>query len=234
MKSFVQTLILLVILFSNGFPQQFTNIAEQIGLNFIHRDSVYIPGGGVAFGDYDNDGDPDLALVKTDKVLIYENNNAMFTDVTSATGIDFSGGSKKTILFNDYDNDGNRDIFITSWYGGNKLYKNLGDGTFSDVTSIAGVGGELNWQTTTAAWGDYDRDGFIDLYIGNYGGVEGQGDQLNVLYRNNGNGTFTNVTSAAGVADSVWKKPLAISIFDFDLDGWQDIYINMVYRPEKS
>jgi hypothetical protein len=131
------------------------------------------------------------------------------------------------VIWGDYNNDGWRDVYLTSWYSGNRLYKNNGNGTFSDVTASSGVTNPVLYQSTTAAWGDINRDGFIDLYICNYGNIEGAGDEPNKLYKNNGNGTFSDITNASGAADSVLKKPLAIVIFDYDRDGWQDIYIAM-------
>lgn len=208
--------------------QTFTNMTSQLGVNAVYRDSVYIPGGGVAFGDFNNDGFTDMVIASYNKFKVYKNNgNGTFTDVTAASGINFTGLSLKAAIFGDYDNDGWRDIYLTSWYEGNKLYKNNGDGTFTDVTSQAGVGVPYFYQSTCAAWGDYNKDGLLDLYVGNYGNIEGMGDQPNILFKNNGNGTFNDVTSQAGVADSFGKKPLGITIFDYDDDGWQDIYINM-------
>ncbi len=215
-----------LIKFTNS--QTFTNIATQSGINAIHRDSVYIPGGGVAFADYNNDGYVDMVIATYNKFKLYKNNgDGTFADVTAASGINFTGLSLKSAVFGDYNNDGWRDLYLTSWYDGNKLYKNNGDGTFTDVTTSAGVGVPIFYQSTCAAWGDYNKDGLLDLYVGNYGNIEGMGDQPNILFKNNGNGTFTDVTTQAGVADSIGKKPLGITIFDYDLDGWQDIYINM-------
>jgi hypothetical protein len=208
--------------------QTFTNVTSQLGVNAVYRDSVYIPGGGVAFGDYNNDSYPDMVIASYNKFKVYKNNgDGTFADVTAASGINFTGLSLKAAVFGDYNNDGWRDIYLTSWYSQNRLYKNNGDETFTDVTAQAGVGVPFTYQSTCAAWGDYNKDGYIDLYVGNYGNIEGLGDQPNILFKNNGNGTFSDVTSQANVADSFGKKPLGITIFDYDDDGWQDIYINM-------
>ncbi len=228
MKSF--TLLILFFLslqIDNSYSQSFSNVAAQVGIFSYYIDEYYIPGGGVGFADYDNDNDPDLLVASKTHFKLLRNNNGVFTDVTSQSGIDFMGDCLKSVVWGDFNNDGNKDVFLTSWYSGSKLYKNNGNGTFSDVTFASGVIVPITYQTTTAAWGDIDRDGLIDLYIGNYGNIEGAGDQLNLLYRNNGNGSFSNITNAAGVADSVLKKPLVVTIFDYNMDGWQDIYIAM-------
>lgn len=221
-------LIILILLFNNiSYSQSFSNVANQVGIFSTYIDDYYVPGGGVGFADYDNDSDPDIITASRTHFKVFRNDNGIFTDVTSQSGIVFNGDCLKTVLWGDFNNDGYKDVFLTSWYTGNRLYKNNGNGTFSDVTFASGINLPVTYQSTTAAWGDIDRDGFIDLYIGNYGNIEGAGDQLNILYKNNGNGSFTNITNSAGVADSVLKKPLAIAIFDYNMDGWQDIYIAM-------
>ena len=228
MRKIIFSLAVFLLFLQTSDSQTFTNISSQAGISAIYRDSVYIPGGGVAFGDYNNDGWPDMVVASYNKFKVYKNNgDGTFTNVTAASGINFTGLSLKAVIFGDYNNDGWRDLYLTSWYSRNKLYKNNGDGTFTDVTDAAGVNVPFTYQSTCAAWGDYNKDGLLDLYVGNYGNIEGQGDQPNILFKNNGNGTFSDVTSQAGVADSIGKKPLGITIFDYDLDGWQDIYINM-------
>jgi FG-GAP-like repeat/ASPIC and UnbV/Secretion system C-terminal sorting domain/FG-GAP repeat len=228
MRNVLFSLAVFLLFIHTSGSQTFTNISSQSGINAVYRDSVYIPGGGVAFGDYNNDGYPDMVIASYNRFKVYKNNgDGTFTNATASSGINFTGLSLKSAVFGDYNNDGWRDIYLTSWYSQNRLYKNNGDGSFTDVTAVAGVGVPFTYQSTCAAWGDYNKDGLLDLYVGNYGNIEGMGDQPNILFKNNGNGTFTDVTSLAGVADSIGKKPLGITIFDYDLDGWQDIYINM-------
>ncbi|MCI0449884.1 MAG: VCBS repeat-containing protein, partial [Chlorobi bacterium] len=227
MKKIYFFLLIFSFLISSIHAQTFTNVALQVGINSTYFDEYYVPGGGVGFADYDNDGDPDLIIASRTHFKVYRNDNGFFTDVTSQSGINMIGDCLKSVIWGDYNNDGWRDVYLTSWYSGNRLYKNNGNGTFSDITSSAGVGVPINYQSTTAAWGDVNKDGFIDLYVCNYGNIEGAGDQLNILYKNNGNGTFSDITSQAGVADSVLKKPLAVVIYDYNMDGWQDIYISM-------
>ncbi len=219
--------LLLLISISTLRSQTFTNVAQQIGIQTTYFDDYYIPGGGAGFADYDNDGDIDLLVASRTRFVFYRNDNGMFTDVTSQTGINFTGDCLKSVVWGDYNNDGWRDVFLTSWYSGSRLYKNNGNGTFSDVTTQSGISMPFNYQTTTAAWGDVNRDGYLDLYIGNYGNIEGAGEQPNYFYKNNGNGTFTDITNSSGAKDSLYKKPLAIVIYDYNMDGWQDIYIAM-------
>ena len=229
MKIYYFFILLITIAANVSYTQTFTNIALQLGINATYFDDYYVPGGGAGFADYDNDGDPDLIIASRTHFKVYRNDGSSFTDVTAQSGISLAGDCLKSVVWGDYDNDGWRDVYLTSWYTGNKLYKNNGNGTFSDVTAAAGVGvpNIFTYQSTTAAWGDINKDGLIDLYVGNYGNIEGQGDQPNFLYKNNGNGTFTDITTSAGVRDSVFKKPLAIVIYDYNMDGWQDIYIAM-------
>lgn len=207
--------------------QTFTNVARQIGIQSTYFDDYYVPGGGAGFADYDNDGDIDLIVAGRSHFIFYRNDNGYFTDITGQTGINFTGDCLKSVVWGDYNNDGWRDVYLTSWYSGSRLYKNNGNGTFSDVTSSSGLIIPLNYQTTTAAWGDINRDGFLDIYICNYGNIEGYGEQPNYFYKNNGNGTFTDITVSSGAKDSLYKKPLSIVMFDYNLDGWQDIYISM-------
>ncbi|MFQ5715313.1 MAG: HEAT repeat domain-containing protein [Candidatus Scalinduaceae bacterium] len=175
--------------------------------------------------------------------LYHNNGDGTFTDVTEKAGVGDSGWGMGC-AFGDYDNDGNPDLYVTN-YGANILYHNNGDGTFTDVTEEAGVGDE-GWGTSLA-WGDYDNDGDLDIYIANYlvfDKTMNPGEpnsafrinmpllmnsklfdgQRNVLYRNNGDGTFTDVTNEAGVGNSPGKS-MGVVFFDFNDDGYQDIYI---------
>ena len=173
---------------------------------------------------------------------LYKNNrDGTFTDVTEQAGLQgrlYGMG----VATGDYDNDGNMDLLVTN-LGGNILYHNNGDGTFADVTAKAGVGGS-GW-CTGACFVDYDRDGQLDLIVSRYvdwdfsknvycGGYEPgyraycHPDQFNpirhLVFHNNGNGTFTDVSKKCGVASSPGKG-LGIAVSDFDGDGWPDIFI---------
>jgi hypothetical protein len=214
--------------------------------------------GGVAFLDYDNDGWQDILLVngstledlKTGKSprskLFHNNHDGTFTDVTEKAGLLHRGWCFGAAV-GDYDNDGWEDLYITCLTG-SVLYKNNGDGTFRDVTAQAGVGNPGRWGTS-AAFGDYDRDGYLDLYVANYvdldlnnlpkfgstpfcqyrgipvscgpRGLPGSRDRL---YHNNGDGTFTDVTEKMGIDPKAYYG-LGVIWADYDGDGWPDIYV---------
>ena len=214
-------------------------------------------GAGGAFFDYDNDGDLDLYLINsgylTDAVsqaavtsMLYRNNgDGTFTDTTDQAGVGNAGNYGMGAACADYDNDGDIDLYVTN-FGANILYQNNGDGTFTDITEKAGVGDEL--LGSSATFFDYDRDGYLDLYVVNYVhydvdvprrpcGVKGirtychpehfvgAPDQL---YRNNGDGTFTNVTEAAGLTNISGPhggKGLGVIAADFSNDGEPDLYV---------
>ena len=209
-------------------------------------------GSGMAWLDYDRDGWMDLYVVqggpfppaghaKAGDRLYRNNGDGTFTDVTEKAGLhDTSYGMGATAA--DYDNDGFVDLYVTN-YGGNVLYHNNGNGTFTDVTARARVAGP-RWGTS-AAWGDIDGDGYLDLFVGQYAddrkdkdlfcGDRATGERdycppimydgtVSVLYRNNGDGTFTDITREAGLGKAVGKA-LGVLFLDYDLDGKPDIYI---------
>ena len=222
-------------------------------------------GAGCVFFDYDNDGDLDIYLVNGRyletvssargrhlagqlKNALYRNNgDATFTDVTEKAGVGDTGFGMAAVAA-DYDNDGDRDLFVTN-YGRDSLYLNNGDGTFTDVTQKAGVGSEL-WSLG-ASFFDFDRDGLLDLYVGGYlvfdpeyrnfyaaeafpGPLSYRG-QKDILYRNKGDGTFEDVTRAAGVY-STKGRAMGVAACDIDDDGDEDLYVandgmeNYLYR----
>jgi hypothetical protein len=221
-------------------------------------------GAGAAFLDYDNDGLLDIYLAngahlpdlqKSDPSYynrLYRNNgNGTFTDATMKAGVmgkGYSGG----VAAGDYDNDGNEDLYVTT-YLGNILYHNNGDGTFSDVTSKAGVT-DGKWSTS-AAFLDYDNDGNLDLFVTHYVNFNFANNVIckdwegrpyychpdvydglaNTLYHNNGDGSFTDVSKAAGVFNPQGKG-LGVVAADYDDDGRIDIFVandavaNFLYR----
>jgi len=220
---------------------------------------------GVALFDYDNDGDLDVYLVqsqmlgkgKTLKDAIFppqgplkdrlyrndlkETGKLHFTDVTAASGIDIETYGMG-VSAGDYDNDGFVDLYRTGLKGAVLLHNN-GNGTFTDVTAKAGAGDPDGWGVSSS-WVDYDRDGFLDLFVGNYLlystdadidclAVTGQHDycppnsyraQPSRLYHNRGNGTFEDVTRKA-LLGGAYGPALGVSTADFDGDGWIDIYV---------
>ena len=163
-------------------PLRFTDVAAQVGITMRHGPgsrSRTLPedtGSGVAWGDYDGDGDPDLYWVNFAGPVnaspdpaghnrLYRNDAGRFVDVTTAAGVADAAGFGMGATFADYDDDGDLDLYVTN-YGPNRLYRNRGDGTFEEVGAAAGVDDPL-WSTG-ATWGDYDRDGDLDLYVCNY------------------------------------------------------------------
>jgi hypothetical protein len=251
--------------FSGGYrvsQVSFTDVARAAGIVFTHDNAasaekylIETMGSGCGWIDYDQNGLLDLYLVNgaatrlyTPKLplrsALYKNNgDGSFTDVTKHAGVAAEGLFGMGVAVGDYDNDGYPDLFVLG-YGRCILYHNNGDGTFSDVTSIAGVGNLGKWGSS-AAWFDYDNDGRLDLVIANYVdwspennfycGSKGPGlrsychpdvyhGQPPTLYHNNGDGTFTDVSDRSGLA----QKPgngLGVVTFDYDKDGWQDIFI---------
>ena len=183
-------------------------------------------GFGTASSDYDGDGDLDLYITNiwSANVLYRNNGNGTFTDVAAAAGVSAAGVGSRGASWGDYDGDGRLDLYVTNSGGANTLFRNNGDGTFTNVTAAAGVAHGGNSQG--AVWGDYDGDGYLDLYVANLGG------HANGLYRNNGDGTFTNVATAAGVDYNGWTPRVAWA--DVDNDGRLDLYLNngsnLVYR----
>jgi hypothetical protein len=211
-------------------------------------------GTGCALIDYDNDGWLDIffangaptPVFKPEKPLrhaLYRNNRDWtFTDVTDKAGVGGNGSYGMGVAVGDYDNDGFDDIHISS-YGPNQLYRNNGDGTFTDVTGKAGV--QSNTWSIVGAFLDFDRDGWLDLYVVNYldftweknpvcgdstGGVRDycHPDHYNgvpdFLYRNNRDGTFTEVGEKAGLHISEAKGMGAVA-GDLNGDGWTDVYV---------
>jgi enediyne biosynthesis protein E4 len=250
---------------SLGF--QFVNVAGESGLNAKtifggeHKNKYLLEttGCGVAFYDYDNDGWLDIFLVNGSRLegfsadeaptshLFKNNRDGTFTDVTAKAGLAHSGWGQG-VCIGDYDNDGYEDLFVT-YFGKNVLYHNNGDGTFTDVSEKAGVAGNGKRWNTGCAFVDYDRDGKLDLFVANYidmdlktapvpesgpclykgvmvaCGPPGLNGGKNILYRNNGDGTFTDVSEAAGIFQANGTYGLGVLTGDFDNDGWPDIYV---------
>jgi hypothetical protein len=182
--------------------------------------------------------------------LFKNNRDGTFTDVTKGSGLEHHFGWGQACCVGDYDNDGNDDLFVT-YYGQNVLYRNNGHGTFTDVTEKAGLiqpGPKTRWNSG-CTWVDYDRDGHLDLFVANYVdfdlktaplpeegpctykgivvacGPPGLNGGKNILYHNNGDGTFTDVSEKAGMWNAVGTYGLSVAASDLDNDGWPDIYV---------
>ena len=251
---------------SGATSAKFTDVSSALGVNFqylaSHTSKKYLletMGSGVALFDYDNDGRLDIFLVNaaplSDSMLVnaipqktgsaywnrlyHQKRNGTFEDVTEnagLTGVGYGMG----VAVGDYDNDGFEDLYVTA-YGGNRLYHNNGDGTFSDVTEKAGVGGS-GWSTA-AAWVDLDNDGLLDLVVLRYLKWDFKdifcGEHKEeyraychpdlfqpispLVYHNDGNGKFSEVSAAVGMTKP--GKGLGIAIADYDRDGHIDLFI---------
>ena len=239
---------------------QFVDVTQEAGIRWKHTDGrsgqkyfMETLGSGAAFFDYDADGDPDLYFVNGAPLpgyiaqdvptnCLYRNNgDGTFTDVTEKSGVGDTGYGHGCAV-GDYNNDGQLDLYVTN-YGTNRLYRNNGDGTFTDVAEVAGVT-EPRWSSS-CAFADYDRDGNLDLYVVNYivfdidenpwCGLKEKGiraycepdnfpAQSDTLFRNNGDGTFTDVTKSAGIYNTTGKG-LGVVWGDYNNDGVPDIYV---------
>jgi hypothetical protein len=245
----------------------FRDITQQAGIRFVHNNGAFgkkfLPetlGPGVAFIDYDNDGWPDVFLVNgmdwpghaqkhTTPKLYHNNHDGTFTDVTHKAGLDVEMYGMG-VAVGDFDNDGFDDLFVTA-LGQNRLFHNNGNGTFTDVTQKAGLSGPRE-LSTSAAWVDYDKDGRLDLVVGNYVQWTQETDLYCTLdgksksyctpesykgtsarlWHNRGDGTFENVTQKAGLGDPT-SKTMGIAVLDYDNDGWPDLLFSNDTQPNK-
>ncbi|WP_270168554.1 CRTAC1 family protein [Paenibacillus sp. SYP-B4298] len=241
----------------------YNDVTETAGISFVHETSEFDPklahmlpwfastGAGVAVADFDGDGLMDIYFANSKpgsmNALYRNNGDGTFTDVAAEAGVaDVNqGGVTQAVLWFDYDNDGFPDLFVGMW-GKSRLFHNNRDGTFTDITDQAGAGyqGYVNKVITL----DYNKDGHLDLYLGTYfretddlwnltstkvlydDFERARNGGRNVLLRNNGDGTFTDVTKELGVDDTGWT--LAVGAADLDHDGWPDIYVANDFGPD--
>jgi enediyne biosynthesis protein E4 len=257
--------------FVDGAPVVFTDITKSAGLDQFHHRSgspekktiLETPGSGVALLDYDNDGWLDIYLLNgstfaalqgkeppPSAMLLRNNHDGTFSDVTDKAGVSNQRWGFG-VAVGDYDNDGWSDLYVAN-FGKNRLYHNNHDGTFTDVAEKAGV--TLGGWSSGPTWGDYDRDGRLDLFVPGYvrfdpqhppvagqagvaasscqfrgvsgmcgpRGLPGEGDHL---FHNNGDGTFSDVSQKAGVADAQNYYGLTAVFVDVDDDGWLDLAV---------
>jgi enediyne biosynthesis protein E4 len=246
---------------------RFADVTSSTGIQFRHNSGAYggklLPetmGSGCAFLDYDRDGWQDILLIngmdwpghkqrRTTMRLYRNNRNGTFTDVTARAGLDIEMYGMG-VAVGDYDNDGFPDIYVTC-VGQNHLFHNTGRGSFVDMTQQSGLGKRQAFSTS-ALWLDYDRDGFLDLFVCNYVKWSPERDvfcsldgkhksyctpeayrgETCWLFRNRGNGTFEDVTAASGIFDSS-SKSLGVAMLDEDHDGWPDLLVANDTQPNK-
>ena len=243
----------------------FVDASAEAGIAFRHFNgerSTQLPedmGSGAAWGDYDKDGWLDVYIVNqagpltlsaeeiasspAHSALYHNNGDGTFTEVSAAAGVDWRAQGMAA-AWGDYDNDGWLDLFVTA-YGENIIFHNNGDGTFEDHTAQTGLGGIPGFWVG-ASWADFNRDGFLDLYVCGYVKyVHLKMDEVtrlydieipsninpssfeperSLLYRNNGDGTFSEIAEKAGVSDHKGRS-LSAAWCDFDDDGWPDLYV---------
>lgn len=235
-----------------GEPESFTYIIESMAT-------------GCAFFDYDNDGWMDIFILGgrtlagtppgSGNRLYHNNRDGTFTDVTEKSGLADPGWAQG-VCVGDYNNDGFEDLFLT-YYGQNRLYRNNGDGTFTNVTAEAGLLHPTTRYSTGCTFVDYNRDGHLDLFVSNYLEIDlataprpslavpncnyegvatmcgplGLPKAHQYLYRNNGDGTFTDVSQESGVAALHGSYGLSAVSFDADEDGWPDIFVACDMTP---
>jgi len=246
---------------------QFVDVTAKAGIRFVHNNGAFgkkfLPetiGPGVAFIDYDGDGWPDIFLVngadwpghvaKHSTPKLYRNNHdGTFSDVTHKAGLDVEMYGIG-VAVGDYDNDGYQDLFVTA-YGQSRLFHNNGNGTFTDVTQRAGLAGVKEFSTS-AAFVDYDKDGRLDLVVGNYVQWSPENDLYCTmdgknksyctpesykgtsvrLWHNDGNGKFSDATQKAGLGEPT-SKTLGVAVLDYDNDGWPDLLFSNDTQPNK-
>jgi hypothetical protein len=256
-------------------PVIYVDVARQAGVNVQNvwggvthkRYIIEAKGCGIAFFDYDQDGWLDIYLTNGSRLdtqwppgqaphthLLKNNRDGTFTDVTEKSGLARSGW-QIGVCVGDYDNDGWDDLFLTFW-GHNVLFHNNGNGTFTDVTKKAGLWkDEIRWGSG-CCFLDYDRDSHLDLFVANYivldlakvptpgqtsncqykgfpvmCGPRGLPGGSNILYHNNGDGTFTDVSEKAGILKTGPRYSITPVSYDFDNDGWPDIYVAVDSEP---
>ena len=248
------------------FTAQFTDIAKQAGLvhpviygGIDRKDYILEADGcGCAFFDFDNDGWMDIFVLTGTRLegspegnsnRLYKNNrDGTFTDVTHKSGLQGAGWAN-AVCVGDYNNDGFEDLYCT-YFGQNKLYRNNGDGSFTDVTKQAGLFDQSVRWGAGCSFLDYNRDGNLDLFVSNYlhfefarvpkpgaevscnwkglpvnCGPRGLPPASHSLYRNNGDGTFTDVSRKAGISELRESYGMTVVSADFDEDGWPDIFV---------
>jgi hypothetical protein len=233
----------------SGIDFQMSYLPNEQGETF--KINLYDHGCGVAVGDYDGDGDDDIYLLNQlgSNGLFRNRGDMTFEDVTEQAGVGLADRISVGATFIDYDNDGDQDLFVTSTRGGNVLFRNDGKGQFVEATAEARL--EHVGHSQTPAFFDFDNDGWLDLYLvqtaewtqsdldtaaryypgkgelGNFDEVLKSAREYNILYHNNQDGTFTDVTEASGLKGRGWAGDAVV--FDYDEDGWMDVLVTSMF-----
>ncbi|MBO6880137.1 FG-GAP-like repeat-containing protein [Winogradskyella sp.] len=209
--------LILFFVLSDAIAQiSFENQATEIGINVTCGNTLY--GSGITFYDYDNDGWDDITIASAegDPIRFLKNINGNFVEQT--LNIDSNNWKNKQVNWVDIDNDGDNDLFVTSDNSSNKLYENLGNMIMEDITLSSGMLTDV-LVTYGASWGDYNKDGFLDVFLSNR-----STSIPNVLYKNNGDNTFSLVNTEAGIIN-IGTLSFCSAFFDYNNDGHQDIYV---------
>ncbi|MFK2820432.1 FG-GAP-like repeat-containing protein [Flavobacteriaceae sp. LMIT009] len=232
-------LLLLMLIFAvvNSFGQQFERVENLVGLGVLEENN------GIAVADIDGDNDLDVFVVakaadvngveKTHSRLFRNDNNGAFTDITIGSGLESLlardvtpmnnpalNGEKYGAFWGDYNNDGFPDLIVTQRFGP-RLFKNRGDNTFAEITELTDFGDLERCQFTCATWFDYDRDGDLDFYMTDWDKCE-----TNLLFRNNGDDSFTDVTEVIVIKEAVPLHGFNALPIDVNDDGWMDLYVS--------
>nr|WP_321230432.1 FG-GAP-like repeat-containing protein [uncultured Psychroserpens sp.] len=211
-------IFLVFLVFKNGIAQiNFQDEATILGVGVTCGNPIM--GSGISLVDFNNDGFDDITLATENgqELRFFENVNGSFIEQT--LNIPSFNFQTKSISWVDIDNDGDKDLFVTSDTNGNRLYKNTGSLNFQDITLNSGIS-ISNTSSYGASWGDYNNDSYLDVFISNRSETNS-----NTLYENNGDNTFTDVSDSAGISN-LGHMSFCSVFFDFNNDGWQDIYIS--------
>ena len=198
---------------------QYVNVSDELELYTDHT-AGYL-GLGVSVVDFNGDGIDDLSFCHHNGNLHFYTGNGAGAFQVANLGLDNDGADAKSISWVDLDNDGDQDLFVTNRLATNRLWRNDGDGTYTDITEESGLNTE-NRKSYSASFADYDNDGDLDLFVANYNAT--MTEMLNELYANNGDGTFTETTFTAGFAQDV-KQSFIGEWTDFNEDGFLDLYV---------